>query len=429
MRQFDDILKENVEKAFNSFNADHLADEGWNSFVVRQKGRRRRAVMIPLWARAASVLLIIGLGIFITYKVSTKHIAQELISGNESVPEEVEEAVVLSEDAKTPAPVNAPITEQLSREENIEKKTSEAQRTNSTDYSISEPVALSKENKMAPETSESRFLIPSTITVFPEPGLSEESLQDLISENLTTAGATNEGQKTDKGTERRFGERILMAGLSGLSAQSGGTASPASGLSVGLYLDQKLTKKISVRPGLALAMQSFGLDNGSIPTGISNPISLNDGTSGSLYSSEGQFSMLAMEVPLNLVFRIIEKKRSAFYVSAGASSMIYLSQQFTADFVNKYTKASYNSATDELSYETNYSTVRVENDYGALRRADFFGLANFSAGYSFPYSKTGTLLIEPFLQVPVSDLTSLDLRVRYAGISMKMQFGKKPHDN
>jgi len=109
--------------------------------------------------------------------------------------------------------------------------------------------------------------------------------------------------------------------------------------------------------------------------------------------------------------------------------MIYISQQFKADFINKYTKESYNSMTDELSYETNFSTVRVENDYGALRRADLFGLANLSAGYSFPYNKTGTLLIEPFLQVPVSDLTSLDLRVRYAGISMKMQFGKKPHDN
>ena len=73
MKHFDDIFKENVEKVFSSFNADHLADEGWNSFVVRQKGQRRRAVIIPLWARAASVLLIIGLGIFFTYKVTTKH--------------------------------------------------------------------------------------------------------------------------------------------------------------------------------------------------------------------------------------------------------------------------------------------------------------------------------------------------------------------
>ncbi|HOU03071.1 MAG: outer membrane beta-barrel protein [Bacteroidales bacterium] len=429
MKHFDDIFKENVEKVFSSFNADHLADEGWNSFVVRQKGQRRRAVIIPLWARAASVLLIIGLGIFFTYKVTTKHSARGLISGNESAVQEAEEIGLLNEGKKTPVPVIIEKAEPFSRKERIELRTTETRQTSSTANSISEPVVLSEEYIIVQEDTESRFMIPSTITVLPDPGISGKPLHNLISETLTTGLETNDSQRSEKETGSRYGGRILMAGLSGLSAQSGGKASPASGLSVGLYLDQKLTKKISIRPGLALAMQSFVLDNGSIPTGINNPISLNDGTNGSLYSSEGQFSMLAMEVPLNLVFRIVEKKRSVFYVSAGASSMIYLSQQFKVDFVNKYTKESYNSTTDELSYETNYSTVRVENDYGALRRADFFGLANLSAGYSFPYSKTGTLLIEPFLQVPVSDLTSLDLRLRYAGISMKMQFGKKPRDN
>jgi len=316
MKQFDDIFKENVEKAFSSYNADHLADEGWNSFAGRQKGQRKRAVLIPLWARAASVLLLIGLGIFITYKVTTNRDTQQLISGNESAVQEIEETEVLSEGTKTPDPVIITKTKPISREERMEKKVEEPRQTNSIDYSISEPVALNKENNMVPETSESRFLIPSIITVLPKPGILGKPLQNLVSENHTTTGETNESQKPEDETKKRYGERILMAGLSGLSAQSGSTASPASGLSVGLYLDQKLTKNISVRPGLAFAMQSFGLDNASIPAGINNPISLNDGTYGSLFSSEGQFSMLAMEVPLNLVFRIIEKKGSTFYVSA-----------------------------------------------------------------------------------------------------------------
>ena len=105
--------------------------------------------------------------------------------------------------------------------------------------------------------------------------------------------------------------------------------------------------------------------------------------------------------------------------------MIYLNQQFTADVVNAYTKVSYNNASGLYSSETHYSTVEVEKDYGAFSRTDFLGLANLSAGYSFPYSKTGTMLIEPFLQLPVSDLTSLNLRVRYGGISMKLRFGKQ----
>jgi hypothetical protein len=175
-------------------------------------------------------------------------------------------------------------------------------------------------------------------------------------------------------------------------------------------------------------MQSLGFNNGSIPVGITEVLSMYDGTNAAYYSSEGQLNMLAMELPLNIVFRIADKKNSAFFISAGTSTMIYLSQQFTAGFVSECKKTSYDSKVGEYFSETRYSTVEVENDYAALSRADIFGLANFSAGYSFQYSKTGTLLIEPFLQVPVSDLTSLNLRVRYAGVSMKMQFGKKPRE-
>ena len=174
-----------------------------------------------------------------------------------------------------------------------------------------------------------------------------------------------------------------------------------------------------------LARQSFSLENSNNTEGFNYPVSLNDGTIGKPYSYNGQLSMLAMELPLNIVIRISDKERSGFYVSAGASTMIYINQQYTADFVNEYTKVNFNTMTGSYSSETRYSTVEVKNNYGAFNRADFFGLANLSAGFSFLYSKTGTMLIEPFLQLPLNDLTSLNLRVRYGGISIKMRFGKQ----
>ena len=103
--------------------------------------------------------------------------------------------------------------------------------------------------------------------------------------------------------EKPFRERALLAGLSGLIAQGKGSISPASGLSVGFYLDQKLTKKISVRPGLALAMQSFGLENGINQAVYEQNISLSDGTNAVPYSFEGQMNMLTMELPLNFCFQ------------------------------------------------------------------------------------------------------------------------------
>lgn len=429
MEQFDDILRENIKKAFSSYYAEHLADEGWNSFVRAGKGRGRRTLIIPLWARAASVLLIVGLGAYLSYRIFTRQSTRELISGNEAPVMKIEQSKVQSEKARTLTPVIEPSAEPLPVDEHYEKKVAETRPVSTESIFISESLAIDNESVLTQLSPENRVLVPEKVKGHFIPGVSNELQKQLIPEEIAANDGISGDLTAEEQGEKRLKGRTLMAGLSGLSAQSSGRATPASGLSVGLYLDQKLTRRISVRPGLALAMHSLGLNNSSIPAGITEAMSMYDGTNASLYSSEGQLNMLAMELPLNIVFMILDKKNSAFYVSAGASTMIYLSQQFKAGFVSEYKKTSYDTMTGEYSSETRYSTVEVENDYGALSRADFFGLANFSAGYSFQYSKTGTLLIEPFLQVPVSDLTSLDLRVRYAGISMKMQFGKKPREN
>lgn len=432
MKQFDDIFRENVKKAFSNYNADHLADEGWNSFTGRKQNRRRRAALIPLWARAASVAVLIGLGVFIALKISTRQIAQETVSIAESPVKTNEAPVTPYETGKeVPPAVPASAEKTAGKEKKTEKRIAEIQQINHKGDPVIEQVTLNNEPVIITEAEKSRFISPNNLTVFIPSGIFNYLNNEIKPETLISAELLSEDlNPTDKKTdiEKPFRERTLMAGLSGLIAQSSRNISPASGLSVGFYLDQKLTKKISVRPGLALAYQSFGIENINNPSVYGNLISLSDGTNGIPYSYEGKMDMLAMELPLNLVFRIIDRKRSEFYVSAGASTLFYISQQFTADLVNEYAKVSYNTASGTYSTETHYSTVEVERDYGSFSRTDFLGLANLSAGYSFPYGKTGTMLIEPFVQLPVSDLTSLNLRVRYGGVSMKLRFGKQERE-
>lgn len=432
MKQFDDIFRENVKKVFGSYNADHLADEGWNSFAGRNQKRRRRTAVIPLWAKAASVVVLIGLGVFIALRISTRQITKEAISVTESAGKKNEEPVALNETTKTVTPVTVPVEEPAGRENRIEKRAGEKRQIFPGRDTINGLIPLSNERVLLPQIAESRLPEPHYLPVFRPTVAMKELHTEITSRGLISSDLISEDIKpveinTDK--EKPYRDRTLMAGFSGLIAQSSGSISPASGLSVGFYLDQKLTKKISLRPGLALARQTFGLENNGNSNALyGNAISLSDGTPGIPYSYEGQMNLLAMELPLNLVLRVIDRKRSGFYVSAGASTLIYLSQQFTANLVNEYTKVSYNNMSGTYSTETHYSTVEVEKDYGAFSRTDFMGLANLSAGYSFPYSKTGTMLIEPFIQLPVSDLTSFDLKIRYAGVSMKLRFGKQDQE-
>jgi hypothetical protein len=414
MKQFDDIFRENVEKAFGSYNADHLVDEGWNSFVAGRKGRRRFVSVIPLWAKAASVAIIIGIGAFFAYHIFTRQLRQETITvAPPSVDMEIE-ATSPVETTEAVSPIIATVSEPVRQARQVESSITVIQEKPAAEMGTPlKENRINQKSVLLPFVAEKRFLTPVDSLNLP----AAEALKVFQEEGKPETGEA----KPEKGS----GKTSFMAGISGLLAQADEAASSAPGVSVGFYLEQKITERISVRPGLALSMHSFGLENKNGITEFNYSVPLNDGTSGRIDSYNGQLNMLAMELPLNIVFKIFDKERSGFYVSAGASTMIYISQQFTGDFVNEYTKQSFNSMTGGITSETRYSTVEVQNNYGAFSRTDLFRLVNLSAGYSFPFSTTGTLIIEPFLQLPLNDLTSLDLRVRYGGISMKVRFGKQ----
>ena len=102
--------------------------------------------------------------------------------------------------------------------------------------------------------------------------------------------------------------------------------------------------------------------------------------------------------------------------------MVYLSQQFSGDYIGVFTNQRYEVASGALNEYSSTQAFDVEQEEKAFSHVDYFGLANLSAGYSFPLGKS-SMLIEPFVQLPMSDLTSLDLKIRYGGLSLKFRFG------
>ncbi|MGB8491880.1 MAG: hypothetical protein WCE64_12560 [Bacteroidales bacterium] len=418
MKLFDDIFRKNVDKAFSNYNADHLADEGWNSFMATRKaGRRRRALML-FWARAASVALIVGTGALIGYlTIKHKH-AEDIVTVSDTELKKEMPAPAKSGSSGPALPAIADLSEQTT------ERSKEKLRPGLPAEEVSEkpagtvpvpkgvaPVHIN--TAILPAVTENKFL------------LSGDSLNHAIEEALKKfeGGESDEVTKEEGGN--RSGRTLFMAGLSGMLTSVGNDVSTSPGVSAGFYLEQKITKRISVRPGLAIAMNSLAIDNSSGTLAVNYFLPLIDGNGGTPTSFKGQLNVLAMELPLNVVFKVYDKGRSGISLSAGTSTMIYFSQQFTGDFVNKYTQDKYDAATGSMNTETRYSTVSVSNSYGTLRRTDFFGLANFSAGYSLPYGKTGEILIEPFMQLPVRELTALHLHVRYGGMSVKISFGSK----
>jgi len=458
MSKFDDIFSRKAKEAFENYNADHLAGDGWDSFASRYGKQRRRTIVFPLWARAASIIILVTAGILFMNRFISRNPEEPAgltahQSGNEM--SDSTEAKADTSAARTATTASVPVIadNELSTRETVTGagQTGDGGRRvrQATDTGGLDGLTPDTGNLASGQTGDAQTRKTGNLAAGQsnEPAIAvvtESDKMDDIYAGVNLALNPIEIRLTEKADSRlnlppvkvlddyRAQPRqkmttTLMTGLSGLMASIDNATTTAQGVSIGFYVERQLTRRISVRPGLAMAKHSYGMEG--TPEGVlagENPVmdyaapELN-GLSGTTSSYEADIDLLLMEVPVNFVFSLWRRAEKSFFISTGASTMLYLSQHMTGSFNNTYTKTmadSYGGTT----YATKTTTVQVEREHHLLNRVDFLGLANFSAGYSMPFGRGTHLLLEPFVQLPVKDLTSMNLRIRYGGLSMKIQF-------
>ncbi len=423
MNKFDDIFSRKVKEAFDSYDADHLAEKGWNAYVSKNARRRRGAIIIPLWARAATVAVLVTIGVLFTARFYNRKAGEPLVKVAQETRNEQTESVTYEDDTSAVSLEVAAAKDESAtpQPEVTTAKAEDAAAKTAMPASVPEKADHMRAYGLAVSTAAEPIPAGLNAGVYLAADPAEKRLADDadVRLNLTPKKA----QKDYLVLPREKMTTIIMTGLSGMMANIGNATSTAGGVSIGFYLEQQLTRNIAFRPGLAMARHAYSMESSS-PGRVSLDYAAPelDGLSGTISSYSADIEVLSMEIPVNFVFSVRKRARTNLFVSTGASTVFYLNQRLSGSFDNTYTKTLYNSNSGAISYESVTTTARIESEQEFLNRVDFMGLANFSAGYSFPFSKTGNLLFEPFIQLPVKDLTSLNLRIRYGGISMKIQF-------
>jgi hypothetical protein len=409
MKQFDQIFREQAERAFATYNADDLAQEGWNSFVSRQKGSKRFAIIIPFWAKAASVAVLVSVGGLFIYQTFREDSTVEIALRQQSVS---------TPDYRAQIPVDS---DQAGR----------VDISSSPEIVIDTvPLFVSAAESPVAEAVLMQDMEYDSGKIASEQGYEvvekEETNDEHIAEYKPEPVVTREISESEIADEIPAGKKTsIIAGLSGMISGIEDMMGNSPGVSVGFYIDRKLTRRLSVRPGLALAKHAYGSTNISAGKAFMNSVTSTGAMTGSVDSYENRLDMVTLEVPVNLVYTILERRKSSLFVSAGFSTMVYLDQNFSSSFTNVYSEQKVDLASGGVYQETRSQDVTLESDEAAFSHVDYFGLTNLSAGYSLPLKKGGNMLIEPFVQLPVSDLTSFDVRIRYGGLSFKFRFGQE----
>ncbi len=429
MKQFDEKFRQQAKDAFIGYDVDRLADAGWNAFAQKRRRRAIAGIIIPMWAKAASVAILLTTGSLITYRLMVESpdtvleygaVAEEVNPsgagpGEQSMEIIAGEAGVVHEGIVKPAGAAG---DPGSRQPGVETDTGSRHLIVKPESVVAPLIAFDEQMVVAPDT------VGKTENKAAGADREVKAAEMVVAEALEVIVPEEPEIELSDDPVQRTRKTFFMAGLSGSMAQSEEISTGVPGLSFGVYGEHKISRRWAVRPGVVLAMQSVGLGSPTAEKNMSYMAPALDGAAGSVESFDGSLNMLAVEVPVNFVYTIMERGKKGLYVSAGASTMVYLNQDVSGSFTNSYTRESLNTTTGEVASETRYSSVNVESSEEPFSHTDFLGLANISAGYSMPFGRSSRLMIEPYMQLPVNTLTSLNLRIRYGGVSMKIRFGK-----
>jgi hypothetical protein len=163
----------------------------------------------------------------------------------------------------------------------------------------------------------------------------------------------------------------------------------APGYSLGILVEYRFAKKWMVESGLFRDQKNYYSKGNYFKTDKINLPSYSN-----IIEVEGYCDMF--EIPVNARFYAVQKKRSAFVVSAGVSSYLMQKEDYT------------------YAYER-YNTVYNSTKYYKRASRDWFSIANISLAYEQQVGR-GRLRIEPYIKQPLRGVGVGSLPLSSAGV-------------
>jgi len=204
---------------------------------------------------------------------------------------------------------------------------------------------------------------------------------------------------------------------------AGNQPNPLPGLSAGVTAGYNLTDRLRLEVGGLLSYNQLDVRNQAtyrVVENFSNFLASQGATAPVLlFSGNNKYNLFALEIPVNIQFSVMEGPESRFFVSTGLSSMVYLHQSVSG--VNHVHVQNDNSGIASGSASFTSTTIFVDDKYGPFSRIDLGRILNISAGYVF-VGKNNSLVLEPFLKLPLGGVSSSNVSLGMGGVSLKLLF-------
>ncbi|KAF5081796.1 hypothetical protein DSECCO2_105890 [anaerobic digester metagenome] len=414
MKPFNQRFVERVNSIFSELNNDSLANDGWQALKPRLNNPPSKKAMVialvPFYAKAASIIILLGIGWVFNQQLVKNHSAQ--------FPTRVVEVEPAQESPKTqslqqtaPIQSKALVNSKYKVSSTYEPKDAQTSLYGENDYpqntitSTTPTVELTAETDSISHTSDTSTVIQPALLLLNEP-IPTGFYADI-----------DEVSQTGKSTKRNE----LNIGISSMLALMDDVKTSTPGISVGVFSNHKISRKVYLSPGMKINVQDFNLP--TIPQNrnadyLAGDVVTGDYANAQITSTEARIKVVSLEIPLNITVTLFQGQKHKLSLSTGLSSLAYIQQTFEQNYNIKKSENVFNQINNSWEQVTLNKSYNVSDEYGAFKRIDLFKLVNLSIGYEIPFRKNA-ITIEPFIQIPLGTVTSNDIYMGNGGLTVK----------
>lgn len=266
----------------------------------------------------------------------------------------------------------------------------------------------------------------------------------LISSTPVTAGnpviaATKEPQKKENYSFQEFlnNESVvaketkpaLTAALKENKWEMGVVVAPSFGntkrlnMGYGISMDYALSEKVSFGSGISYNELAASRD-------ITPPSGMMSAPSNMYIAADTEKSLESVEtrvVGIDIPFEVKYHFSKVFYANVGVSAFAVLNQRQNNSYVaQRLVERTESSLT--AGSKDNFNTVLVAEKVtekapeSEVSNDKYLGFYNFSFGYKRKISKSNSMSVEPFVKVPMKEVSKENLRLTGTGVRLKFDF-------
>lgn len=405
------LYKNIIERKLEQLTAAD-ADLLWNDMhsildkKMPQKKERRRFI---LWFLTNTGFLFLALGLFVItcgslFFLSTKEDFAGTIKKTPGSPQPVK----LVEDGLAKGSQESKETIRIANELNQKTGNNLSATTHLTtlvDHVITnnsitqQPIKESKKYKATDQFNQSTEAVAKLNTNFNIAPVNLESVHHFLiasglnKENKSLSPQVEPVANRGKLNLKKNNEKGFYAGIiTGVDMSSVHFQSAKPGATMGLIVGYSFNERWSIESGLLWDTKRV-YDNGSNfnPPGYTP-------TNGITITAVNGKSRL-YELPLNMKYTIISGKHNLF-ATAGLSSYLMRSEKYDYE----YTQSGQPGGHNYLSY-----TNETKN---------WFSVANFSVGYTHKLGGNGSIRVEPYFKLPLTNLGTADMPIMSTGLNI-----------